>query len=195
MTTQCGLPSVTTVTASVSPSTSIASGPVKRALPISTVTRATRPSSCSSAHVTRPPAVPTVTPPAVPTITPLQSRAIFAVFAFVEELGEDARSVPALLSLTAVGVVDADAEVRIARGRHGEDAVRTDAAVAVADEPHRLRREDERQILRIDDDVIVAEPVRPHVVRHEPILCHPGGALLRTLHGGGVVRGLLVATR
>ena len=45
-----------------------------------------------------------------------------------------------------------------------------DAAVAVADDPHRLGCKRERKVLRVHDDVVVAEAVRPHVVRHVVLL-------------------------
>jgi hypothetical protein len=74
-----------------------------------------------------------------------------------EELREDARAVAALLRLAAVRVEDAHAEVRAVGWRHEQNSVRTDATMAVADETDGLRRDLERDLRRIDHDVVVAE--------------------------------------
>jgi len=62
--------------------------------------------------------------------------------ALIEEVaGEDPEAVPALLRLAAVGVEDAEVEVRVARGQGApEDAVRPDAIVSVAESAGFLAR-------------------------------------------------------
>src|SRR5262249_14141425 len=80
---------------------------------------------------------------------------------------EDAQAVAALLGLAAVGVVDPESGVGV-RGRHEcQHAVAADAAMAVAQAAHHLRREGEGEARGLDDEIIVAErmPLREYV-RH-----------------------------
>src|SRR4051812_6571285 len=83
-----------------------------------------------------------------------------------EELREDAEAISALLGLAAVGIEDAQSEVGALRRRNDEDAVGSDAAMAVADELRTLGRQRERKIVRVDDDVVVSKTVRADEARH-----------------------------
>src|SRR5262249_23517249 len=79
--------------------------------------------------------------------------------ALPEVLREDPEPVAGFLRLAAVGVEDAQPEVGARRGHEQENAVRADAPVPVADTRNRFRRERRAQVLLVDDDVVVAEPV------------------------------------
>ena len=71
---------------------------------------------------------------------------------------DHAHAVAAHLGLAAVGVEDAQREACLAGLlADQQDAVRADAEVAVAEQAHALRRELERELLRVEHDVVVAE--------------------------------------
>ena len=73
---------------------------------------------------------------------------------------EDAQAVAAFFGFAAVGIVNLERAFRVLRRKRAEqNAVRADAEVAVADDFHLLRRQRRRQILRVNDDVVVAERV------------------------------------
>ena len=89
------------------------------------------------------------------------------VVMLAKELGEDADPVAALFGLAPVRIEDANAEIRAVSGLvDREDAVRTDAPVAVTDEPDRVRRQAEGQPGGVDDQVIVPETVGLDEMRH-----------------------------
>ncbi len=77
-----------------------------------------------------------------------------------EVLGEDAEPVPGLLRLASVGIQDAESEGSARPGGHlEEDPVGAHAPVAVADAHGLPNRERGRQVVSVDDDIVVAEPV------------------------------------
>src|SRR5438270_551902 len=81
-----------------------------------------------------------------------------------QALREDPDPVAALLRLAPIRIEDAHAELRPAGPFDRQDAVRADAAVAVADQPHRRPRQPEREGPGIHDEVVVAQGVRPDVL-------------------------------
>src|SRR5688500_4753933 len=76
----------------------------------------------------------------------------------VQPRTEYPQTITALFGFTAVRVVNAQLE-GIVRNRPDQQAIRADAAMTIADALYTLGRDGERQIGRIDDQVVIAEAV------------------------------------
>src|SRR5205823_8164716 len=79
-----------------------------------------------------------------------------------------ARAVARQLGLRAVRVEDPQPRdvSALVRLRQQQDPVRPDSRVGAAEQPNALRRELEREVCRLDDDVVVAERL-PLLESHE----------------------------
>ena len=77
----------------------------------------------------------------------------------IEVASKDPQAVAGLLRFTAIGIVDPHTEIRLARWRQGEDAVRAGPPVSVADGSDVFRCQAEIEVVGVEGDIVVAQTV------------------------------------